>query len=94
MFVDLPLDIIQVVVNTVGVDTAASDFATTIFQCPGRYGSFRAELSDAAVDRNASHDGNDFPNLAFVPIKVEQAHKLCFCWVTKLISAELYAVIQ
>lgn len=81
-------DIVQMAVDAVGFEAAALGTAAANLPKRFRNGELRAELGDAAVDRNATHDRDDFLILTFVPFEVEQnleraAHKLCFLGVQK-----------
>ena len=69
--------------ETTALGAAAADLPKRL-----RDGELRAELRDTAVDRDATHDRDDFLILTFVPFEVEQnleraAHKLCFLGVQK-----------
>ena len=70
MFVDLPPDIVQMAVDTVGFDTLA--FRTTAFDLPQANWDFDfgAELGNRSIDRNTTHDRSERPFL--VPFQVEQ----------------------
>lgn len=81
-------DIVQMAVDAVGFETTALGTATA--DLPKRLwnGELRTELGDTAVDRDATHDRDDFLILTFVPFEVEQnleraAHKPCFLGVQK-----------
>ena len=83
VFADLDADIVQMAVDAIRFETAA--FGAAAADLPKRFrdGELRAELRDAAVDRDATHDRDDFLIFVFVPFEVEQnleraAHKLCF----------------
>ena len=65
-------------------------FGAAAADLPKRFrdGELRAELRDAAVDRDATQDRDDYLIYVFVPFKVEQnleraAHKLCFLGLQK-----------
>ena len=93
MFADLGADVVQMTVDAIRFETTAFGAATADLPKRFRNGELRAELGDATVDRDATHDRDDFLILTFVPFEVEQnleraAHKLCFLRGTKLISAE------
>lgn len=69
--------------ETTAFGAAAADLPKRL-----RNGELRTELGDAAVDRDAPHDGDDFLIFVFVPFEVEQnleraAHKLCFLGLQK-----------
>ena len=75
-------------VDAIRFETAA--FGAAAADLPKRFrdGELRAELRDAAVDRDATHDRDDFLIFVFVPFKVEQnleraTHKLCFLGLQK-----------
>lgn len=70
MFVDLPPDIVQMAVDTVGFDTLA--FRTTAFDLPQANGDFYfgTELGDRAVDRNTAHNRSN--RLRLVLFEIEQ----------------------
>ena len=88
MLADLGADIIQMAVDAVGFETTALGAAAADLPKRLRNGELRAELGDATVDRDATHDRDDFLILTFVPFEVEQnleraAHKLCFLGLQK-----------
>lgn len=70
MFVDLAPDVIQMAIDSVGLD--ASAFRTAAFDFPQTNGDFDfgAELGDRAVDRDTPHDRGEC--LLLVPFEVEQ----------------------
>lgn len=88
MLADLGADVVQMTVDAIRFETTA--FGAAAADLPKRFrdGELRAELRDAAVDRDATHDRDDFLIFVFVPFKVEQnleraAHKLCFLGLQK-----------
>ena len=88
MLADLGADVVQMTVDAIRFETAAFGAAAADLPKHLRNGELRAELGDAAVDRDATHDRDDFLILVFVPFKVEQnleraAHKLCFLGLQK-----------
>ena len=83
MLADLGADVVQMAVDAICFETAAFGAAAADLPKHLRNGELRAELRDATVDRDATHDRDDFLILTFVPFEVEQnleraAHKLCF----------------
>ena len=88
VFADLGADIVQMAVDAIRFETAAFGAAAADLPKHLRNGELRAELGDATVDRDATHDRDDFLIFVFVPFKVEQnleraAHKLCFLGLQK-----------
>ena len=85
---DLGADIVQMAVDAVGFEAMTLGVAAADLPKRLRNGELCAELGDAAVDRDAPHDGDDFLIFVFVPFEVEQnleraAHKLCFLGLQK-----------
>ena len=72
MFTYLNTDIIQMAVDTVGLEAFA--FGSSAFHFPqmGRNVEFGAELGDSTVDGNTAHDRNYRLRFVFVLFKVEQ----------------------
>ena len=88
MLADLGADVVQMAVDAIRFETTALGAAAADLPKHLRNGELRAELRDAAVDRDATHDRDDFLIFVFVPFKVEQnleraAHKLYFLGVQK-----------